>query len=397
MEITVKELHSLPLVTIQFWVHVGSRNEPDEYRGIAHIFEHMWFKGTPTQPTGSFDRKVESLGGELNAMTSNDWTTYFVTLPSDKFDEIFPLMVDLLLNPLFDNTEVEKEKQVIIEEQRFSFNEPEKYTDDQFAQILIDEHPYRHPVIGYKSTISATTREEIIKFYQTWYVPNNMNIVIVGDVKKEHVIPKVKSAFEKLAPKELPRLELPIQKPITVPRYNSSFRTLGYTYVEFGFLAPSSKDKDRYAMDVLQTILAVGDSSRLELTVKKQKNLIVRGISSFAALNDFGVLAILAVVEPEKATSAKAEVLYQLNRFKTEYVTDEELERAKTIILANKLKSREEMFQVAFDIGQSWIDGDVNEHEQFANRINSVTKEDIKKAAQQYLVAYTMYELKPTP
>ena len=100
MTVTVKEMHSLPLVTIQFWVHVGARNEPLPYKGIAHIFEHIWFKGTATQPVGSFHKKVESLGGELNAMTSHDWTMYYVVVPSDKFDDIFPLMVYFLFNSL---------------------------------------------------------------------------------------------------------------------------------------------------------------------------------------------------------------------------------------------------------------------------------------------------------
>ncbi len=395
MTVTIKEMHALPLITLQFWVHTGARNEPEELKGIAHVFEHIWFKGTATQPVGSFHKRIESLGGDLNAMTSYDWTMYFVDVPSDKFDEIFPYMVDLLLNPAFDETEIEKEKEVVIEEQRFSFNEPEKYIDDQFGLLLVDKHPYRHPIIGYKPTISAATREDIIQFYRTWYVPNNMNIVIVGDVKRDEVLKKVKDAFAEFKPSELPKLSLPKEEPILTPRYNSSFKDIGYTYVAVGFTGPSAQDEDQYAMMLLDTIFSEGESSRLQSIVKKQKNLIVKGSGFVAALNDLGIYETVLTIEPEKAGAAKAEILLQLNRFKTEYVTDEELERAKTIIKSDKIRAQEEIFRVGMDIGQAWIDGNLEDYPKFLDKINAVTKEDIKRVANKHFTAYTMYELKP--
>ena len=395
MLVTIKEAHTLPLTTIQFWIHTGGKNEPEEYKGIAHIFEHIWFKGTEKQDVGSFHKKVESLGGELNAMTSYDWTMYYVTVPSDKFDDIFPLMVDLLLNPLFNETEIEKEKEVVIEEQRFSFNEPEKFLDDQFGLLLIDKHPYKIPVIGFKSTISAANRDEIVKFYNTWYVPNNMNIVIAGDVNRNDVLKKIKEAFKDFKPNELPKLDLPKEEPILQPKYNSSYKDVGYTYVALGFVGPDSTNKDRYAMTVLNTIFSGGESSRLQNIVKNQKNLIVRGNSVFVPLNDMGVWEAVTVIEPEKAGAAKAELLLQLNKFKNELVTDEELNKAKMRIRADKVRSQEEIFQVGFDIGQAWINGDLEDYPNYLSHINAVTKEDIKRAANKYFNAYTMYELKP--
>lgn len=390
---TIREMHTLPLVTIQFWVHVGAKDEPKGYEGIAHIFEHIWFKGTPTQPVGSFHKKLESLGGELNAMTSYDWTMFYVTVPSDKFDDIFPNMVDLLLNPSFNETEIQKEKQVILEEQRTDFNEPERYTDTELALLLIDKHPYRNPIIGYKDTIPKANKEEISKFYRTWYVPNNMNILIAGDVNKEEILQKIKDALGHLEPKELPEITRPTETPTKEPKYNSSYKDIGYNYIEVGFLAPKATDEDRYAMRVLQTILAVGDSSRVEQIVKKQKNLIAKAYSGYAPMNELGVIGVLIVTDPEKAGQAKAELLMQLNRFKTEQVTDEELERAKMTIRTTKVKEQEEIFQIGFNIGQAWID-DVD-YTEYMNKINAVSKEDIRQAAQKYFTAYTMYELKP--
>ncbi len=395
MTVTIKEQHSLPLVTIQFWVHTGARNEPDARRGIAHIFEHIWFKGTATQPVGSFHKRVESLGGELNAMTSHDWTMYFVTVPSDKFNDIFPNMVDLLLHPSFDPIEIEKEKEVVVEEQRFSFNEPEKYLDDQFGLLLLDKSPYRNPVIGYKDTILGTTREDIIQFYNTWYVPNNMNIVLVGDVNKEEILNDVKEAFKDFEKRELPAVNNPTEDPILQPRYNSSYKDIGHTYIALGFTGPDSHDKDKYAMMMLNTIFSGGESSRLQRIAKQQKNLIVKGNSVFVPLNDLGVFEVVATVEPEKSGEAKTELILLLNKFKTEYVTDDELERAKNSVRVSRVRAQEEVFNAGFEIGQAWTAGDINEYSEFINEVNKVTKEDIKNAAKKYFNSYTMYELKP--
>ena len=395
MTVTVKEAHAIPLTTIQFWVRSGARNEPEERRGIAHIFEHIWFKGTATQPVGSFHKRVESLGGELNAMTSLDWTMFYVTVPSDKFDDIFPNMVDLLLHPGFNETEIQKELQVIVEEQRFSFNEPEKYIDDQFGLLLIDKHPYRNPVIGYKPTILGTTKDDIIKYYSTWYVPNNINIVVVGDVKKDDVVDKIKEAFKDFKPGQLPELNLPKEDPITQPKYNSSYKDVGYDYIALGFVGPSSQNKDKYSMMLLNTIFSGGESSRMESVIKQQKSLIVSGSSVFVPLNDMGVFEVVTTIQPEKAGPAKAELLLQLNRFKTEYVTNEELERAKNGLKVARVRDQEEIFQVGFSIGQAWIGGNIDDYSNFIPEINKVTKEDIKNVANKYFNGYTMYELKP--
>ncbi|MEM3154536.1 MAG: pitrilysin family protein [Candidatus Woesearchaeota archaeon] len=395
MLVTIKEQHVLPLVTIQFWIHTGMKNEPEERRGIAHIFEHIWFKGTATQEVGSFHKRVESLGGELNAMTAHDWTMYYVTVPSDKFNYIFPYMVDLLLNPAFNETEIQKELEVVVEEQRFSFNEPERFLDDNFALLLIDKHPYRHPVIGYKDTILGTTKEDLVEFYNTWYVPNNMNIVIVGDVNRNEILKSVTEAFANFEPRPLPQLELPKEEPIKTPRYKSSLKDIGFTYIATGYFGPNATDPDRYAMTVLNTIFSGGESSRLQRILKQEKSLITRGSSVFVPLNDMGVFEAIIVVDPEKAGAAKAELLLQLNRFKIEMVTDEELARAKRTILADRVRSHEEIFQVGFDIGQAWIDGRLDDYENILSHINAVTKEDIKKVANKYFGAYTMYELKP--
>lgn len=397
LTVTLKEQHALPLTTIQFWVKVGSKNEPAGQQGIAHVFEHIWFKGTETQPVGSFHKKVESLGGELNAMTSHDWTMYFVTVPQDKFGDIFPLMVDLLLHPAFNETEIAKELEVIVEEQRFQYNEPDRYADEQFGLLLLDSHPYRNPIIGYKDTILSRDKTSISEFYRNWYVPNNMNIVIAGDIDPAETLQTVSSAFAAFESSPVPTLELPAEEPRTEIRYNSTFREVGYVYAALGHIAPSARDEDKYPFIVLNTILSVGDSSRMNRLLKQEKQLITRGNSVYAPLNDLGVFEALIVIEPEKRGQAIAELVLLINKFKFERVSDEELARAKAIILADKLKSQEEIFQVGFDIGESWVRGDMGDYTEFDERVKAVTAEDVQRVAKQYLGAHALYEVKPTP
>ncbi|RJQ21374.1 insulinase family protein [Candidatus Woesearchaeota archaeon] len=397
LTITLKEQHALPLVTIQFWIRVGSRNEPNGQQGIAHIFEHIWFKGTATQPVGSFHRSVESVGGELNAMTSHDWTMYFVTVPRDKFNVIFPLMVDLLKNPAFNETEIEKEKEVVTEEQRFQYNEPERYTDEQFGLLLLDSHPYRHPIIGYKDTILSQTKETISSFYDTWYVPNNMNIVVAGDIDSDEILQTVSAAFSDLAPKELPAIDFPKEPPRTDVRYNSSFRNVGYAYSALGYIAPNARSPDKYPFIVLNTLFSVGDSSRMNRILKQEKEIIVRGNSVYAPLMDTGVFETLIVTEPEKRAQAIAELLLQIQRLKTEPVTPQELARAKAVLLSGNLRSQEDLFQVGFDIGEAWVRGDLGDYTELETRVNAVTSADVQRVAQNYFTQHTLYEVKPKP
>ncbi|MBW3018875.1 insulinase family protein [Candidatus Woesearchaeota archaeon] len=394
LEVTVKEMHALPLVTIQFWVHVGSKNEEKSKEGVSHIFEHMWFKGTDTQPVGSFHKRVENMGGEHNAMTSQDWTMFYVVVPSDEFDAIFPYMVDLFKNPKLEQEEIDKELQVILEEQRMSYNDPIRFVDDKFVEILVDEHPYRVPIIGYKESISNMKREDILDVYNTYYVPNNMNIVIVGDVDTATVVEKIEDALGDLKPEPLPELDLPEQNILTIPRYNSSERELGSTYIALGYVTPESTSKDHYALQVLNVLMSELDSSILK-KMEKERNLIQEGMSVSAQLNDFGVFEIVIVVEPEKREDAVAALLAEINKLKTRPLDPEQLQRAKTYLITENAKKNEEVFEVGMEIGEAWIDKTLPELENYDKNIQAVTAEDIQEVANKYFKAFAMYEVKP--
>ena len=395
LTITIKEMHQLPLVTVQFWIKTGSRNENDHNRGVSHIFEHIFFKGTKTQPPGTFLSRVENLGGEFNAMTSMDWTVFFITIPSDKFDFILPYFTDLLLNPEFNQEEIDKELKVILEEQSIDFNEPLRYATAEFGKILIDEHPYKHPIIGYENTIANMSRENILSFYHAWYVPNNINIIVVGDVKTEHVLEKVKEELKDFKKRPIPKLNLPKQKLHTVQRYNISERAIGYDYIVLGYILPPADSKEIYTFDVLSKLLVEAKSSRLEKILKNEKNLVDDDMGGVFHFKDMSMFEIILTVDPEKKSEALGETLILINDLKNELVSSDELKTGKMLLKSDRAKKLEEVYAVGIEIGEMWAVDILDKYYDYISNIDKVSKKDIQNAARGYFLAPVIFEVKP--
>jgi len=396
LTITVKEVPNLPLVTIQFWTKVGSRNENDQNRGIAHIFEHIWFKGTPTQPVGSFDKRVAASGGYANAMTGQDFTAFYVMIPSENFEEVLALMADLFRNQLFDEKEIAKEKEVILEEQNIVLNDPMMLTDHKFAQLLFKKHPYRHPILGYKDTIKGNMPDAIREFYKTWYVPNNMNLIVVGDVSKERVVKAAQKLLGDIKPKELPETNIPEEPEQKQMRYKvETKKGIENTYAAIGFRICNFRSPDWYAMRVLVQILDGSENSRIQRELVQEKHVVSSSQTFFVPLLDYGAIETLIVVQPKKENEAAQAVLDEFNRFKEEYVSDEELDSAKKQLQAGYALQQEEIAMQGVDIGRWWTAGNFEKQPQYIEDIFKVTKEDIMKAAKKYLTQPTIFMLKP--
>src|SRR5881394_2206665 len=182
LRVLLQEDHRSPVVSFQMWYRVGSRNEARGATGIAHFLEHMMFKGTPTHGRGQFARLVEQNGGQDNAFTSQDVTSYFVDIAADKLDLVIELEADRMRNLLLDPKEIESERQVVIEERRTrTEDDPGGFLGEEVASIAFKAHPYGFPIIGWTADIARITPEEIRAFYGTYYVPNHAMVVAVGD------------------------------------------------------------------------------------------------------------------------------------------------------------------------------------------------------------------------
>src|SRR5712664_2404397 len=196
LRVLLLEDHRSPIVSFQVWYRVGSRNEQRGATGIAHFLEHLMFKGTPTHGPKQFARLVEENGGQDNAFTSQDVTSYYVNIAADKLDLVFELEADRMQNLLLDPKDIESERQVVIEERRTrTEDDPGGFLGEEVRSIAFAAHPYGSPIIGWQEDIARITPEEIRAFYRTYYVPNNAMVVAVGDFRAGEVLERIKRRF----------------------------------------------------------------------------------------------------------------------------------------------------------------------------------------------------------
>ena len=292
--VIVKKVSDNPIVTINTWIKTGSINEDDKNSGVAHFLEHLFFKGTQKNPTGTFDRILESKGANTNAATSKDFTHYYITIPSKDFDLALSLHSDMLLNPLIPRKELEKERLVVLEEISKGKDSPTNVMWENLFSLIYGskepKHPYFRPVIGKKEVIETITREEILDFYNKFYTPSNMTTVIVGDIDPDDALKKVEQYFT-------PQGELRIANEVVYPKIKpldsilrvSDEMDVNQAYAVIAFKAPKFKDdKDTYALDVLAAILGDSKSSKLNQMLKEQKHLVYSISASNSSFMDDG-------------------------------------------------------------------------------------------------------------
>ncbi len=375
------------VTTIQYWVEVGGADEPADVRGISHVIEHMAYKGTKKRQVGEISKEIEAIGGRSNAYTSWDKTVFHLTVPTDKFYEGLDILSDAVLNPSIDPKELEKEKEVVIEEILEGEERPGRKSFYQLFDSAYTKSPYKYKVIGTRETVGGITREKIIDFRQKFYTPENMFLVIVGNVKSEEVLKKVAPIVGKLPKSEYvrpPRESEPEQKRIRsslVKDENSR-----ETRLKIGFHIPSASSVDLSPIDLTADLLGSRDSSRLVKALKKEKRL-VNSISVFAITpKDPGLFVISATLDKDKIQPALKEIMDQIKILSDAPPSTDELERAKTHIESDLLYARETVQGAASSIGDFMILlGSANYQEKYLMMNRSVTPEQISGVAKKYL------------
>jgi len=386
LTVILQENHASPVVAFNMWVNTGSADETDQEAGISHVFEHMLFKGTKKRPVGMIAQEVEGAGGIINAFTSYDNTVYYLVLASRFFDTGLDILADAIQHSSFDPIELEREKEVVLEEWRRSQDIPTSVLNEKLFLTAYQRHPYRRPIIGYEDTIKSFTREQMLDFYRKWYRPNNMVLVIVGDFDTELVKPKIEEAFKDFAPGPVPQRDRSLEPPQREPRLVLLSRNINEAYLDLAFHVCSIESKDIYPLDVLSFILGQGDSSRLYHRIKTEKQL-VHSIFAYTYLpRDPGVLLVGSALDPEKSLEALRQILREIYRLKYEEVSAEELEKAKINLESDFIYQGETVQGQARKLGYfETLTGDINFQEEYLKGIAEVTPEDIKRVANIYL------------
>lgn len=376
-----------PVVSLQMWVRVGSRDET-RYTGLAHLFEHMMFRGTDRLPPESHERFVESRGGRVNAYTSRDVTVYFEDLPSEALPLAIELEAERLANLRIVEENLTSERQVVLEERRLrTEDQPQGRAFEGLMALAFRAHPYRVPTIGWRSDIENTTVEVCRDFFDTFYAPNNIVLSIAGDFDEEDAIARVRKAFGSLAPAEvIPRN--PTTEPEQLGERRETIRfPVRSPILAVAWHAPPTGHKDAEALDVAALLLSGGRSSRLYRSLVYEGQEALSASGSYWELRDAGVFYAFASLRPGASVERVETGLFsEIARLRDELVPAAELAKAKRQIEVNLIGDLDTAHDLARRIASDTVLlGRIRPLEERLAAYRSVSAEDVMRVAATYL------------
>ena len=382
LRILLVEDHSAPVVSLQNWVKFGGADEEVKFAGIAHVFEHMLFKGSKEFPNGEMAGTIEGAGGQVNAWTSNDETVYYVTLSSRYWEQGFAALVDAVINPLFDEGELIKEKEVIQEEIRRGKDDPDREMWHRLAGLAYRTHPYGRPVIGFPETVDKTDRNALLRIFQQWYVPNNMVFVAVGDFDKKKLVDAIRSRYGHLPNKSLPQRPRSNEERQTSTRVDVLNFRAELARVEVSFPGIAATDKDVAALDLLGDLLGSGYNSQLYTELKRKRN-IAHDVSAYNYTPiDPGMFMLGASCSPENTESVVTALLQQARQIQNLDIGNDQLEAAKMRIVSQFVHAQETYQGIARTLGRfDTTYGDPNFSRDYVAAVKSVQLEDLRRVA----------------
>lgn len=359
LKVVVKEDHRAPTVVQQVWYHAGSMDERTGVTGVAHVLEHMMFKGTKSVPAGEFSRRIAAAGGRENAFTSYDYTAYFQQLHKSQLPLAMQLEADRMHNLVLSKAEFGKEIKVVMEERRWrTDDEAHALLDERLMATAYQEHPYRNPIIGWMNDLENMTDDDARDWYHTWYVPNNATLVIAGDVEAKAVFALAERYYGKI-----PAGKLPIRKPSLEPAQRGIKRMVVKAPAELPHLvmawhAPTLRDVvndwQPYALSVLAGVLDGNDSARLNrVLVREQQIATAIGAGYGNTSRGPTLFSLEATPAPGKSVDElEAALREQLQSIARDGVSEEELRRVRAQVTAAEVYKLDSVFYQAMQIGQ---------------------------------------------
>ncbi|MCM2322730.1 MAG: insulinase family protein [Oligoflexia bacterium] len=334
LKLLVVEDHTSPTFAYQTWFRVGSRDESPGRTGLAHLFEHMMFKETRTLKEGEFDRILEGAGAEgENAFTSQDYTAYIQELPKDKLELIARLEADRMVNLIINDQAFKTETEVVQNERRFrNENNPDGLIFQELFETAFTKHPYRWPVIGYQQDLNSMKGQDGVDFYRSFYSPNHATIVIVGDVKPEEALAMVKKHYDGIAAQPTPARSIEAEPPQASSRHKTLKLNMKNEKLLMGYRVPAITHEDVPALNLLQSVLSGGKSSRLHRALVETG--IAGSVEAYSADSKDPSLFLVScnLQKGRKAAQAEAVILRELARLAQQPVGEKELEKARNNI-----------------------------------------------------------------
>ena len=397
LTVIVKPDHRAPTAVQMLWVRVGSMDEVDGTSGVAHVLEHMMFKGTPTVKAGEFSKRVAALGGRENAFTARDYTGYYQQIPANRLEEVMQLEADRFANNQWSDEDFRKELEVVKEERRLRTEDnPHARLYEALQAVMYTASPYRRPIIGWMSDLDAMTPADARAFHKMWYVPGNAALVVAGDVR----VPQVRAWAEKYYG-VVPARALEPRKPREEPE-QLGLRRLDYkapaeqAYVALTFKVPgltpadleAGRGDDALALTVLSAVLDGYDGARLARALTQPQDHVADNAGAHATLTARGPQTFMLFGVPaggKTAQQVEAALRAEVARIARDGVQEAELNRVKTQWVAGEVYKLDSVFAQARALGVGWINGfTVDADAQLIARLRQVTAQQVQGVAARY-------------
>jgi len=395
-----QENHHSRVVSLQIWVGVGSADEDIAAgeAGLAHVLEHMLFKGTARRGVGEIARAIEAAGGEINAWTSFDNTVYYVVLASRYFETGLDVLVDAIRNSAFDPNELSRELEVVLEEIKRSQDIPARQVSNTLFETAFGVHPYRRPVIGFESSVRALTRDQVAAFHRRHYRPERMVLVAVGDFEREQALARIEAAlagFERGAGPAPARPREPAQE---APRVRLLTGETQESHLSFAWHIPAIDHADIPALDVLSVVLGHGESSQLSRAVHFRQRLVNEVYAYSYTPRDDGLMIVGATLHHDDLLRATSAILEEVAHVRRTPPPAREVEKAKTIIESDAIYQRETAQGVARKLGfYQAVLGDLGREQTYYEAVRRVSADEVARVAARYLARETLTGLALLP
>jgi zinc protease len=388
LTVVLEEDHSTPIVHLQLWYHVGSKNEKPGRTGFAHLFEHLMFKGSKNVDPEEHTSVLSSVGGQSNAYTEEDATTFWETVPSQYLPLVLWLEADRMATLRIDKDTFVREREVVKEERRMRI---ENQPYGQLNEILYDQaftnHPYKHPVIGSMADLEAASVDDVREFYQTYYVPENATLVLVGDFDTPQAKQLVAQYMGRVpkAPHPVPR-DIPKEPPQTKERRVTLQEPWPLPAVIVAYHVTFDGNPDSYPLHVAAKVLADGESSRIYQKLVYEKQIAVAAFGQANLIEDPNLFYCTAIVGPGHTPEEAANALIaELDRLKSEPVTDHELQRTKNQFARDYILGRETNQGKALQLGHAVvIHNDITTADGEFEIFQNMTAADVQRVARAY-------------
>ncbi|HBB33162.1 MAG TPA: peptidase M16 [Cyanobacteria bacterium UBA9273] len=386
-----QHLSAIPVVVVDVWVRAGAIAEPAEWSGMAHFLEHMIFKGTPTLGPGVFDAAIERHGGLTNAATSHDYAHFFVTTAAQYLEDTLPLLADLLLHAAIPEEEFFRERDVVLEEIRGCYDNPDWIGFQALLENVYQYHPYGRSVLGDEVQLMSRLPQQLRSFHGRHYQPENMTVVIIGAVDRESALNLVQQSFQNFPhPGNGPLLSPDAEPPITeIRRQELYLPRIEQARLLMAWMGPGIEQLgDAYGLDLLSVLLADGRSSRLVRELREEQQLVQSISSGFSLQRDSSLFTISACLEPQHLEEVEAFIGDRLLELQKAPISPTELRRCQRLLCNDYIFSTEAASQLAGLYGYYNTIAKAELAVTYPHQIQKLTPSDLMHLSQQYLSPY---------